>query len=136
MAVFAATDYDVTFDGTNLSDHLSSVELPITVADLDTTNFDSSGWNERIGGLKDATVSLNFHQDFAASEVEATIYPLIGAETQLVIKPTSSAVSSTNPSYTVSCLVTDWKPVAASVGDLAVAQVSWPQTGGITKATS
>lgn len=136
MAVFAATDYYITVGGTDLSDRLSSVELPITVAELDTTNFDSGGWNERIGGLKDSSVSLNFHQDFATSEVEATVYPLIGTKTEVVVKPTSSTTSGDNPQYAVSCIVTDWKPIAAKVGDLAVSQVSWPGSGAVVKTTS
>lgn len=136
MAVFAATDYDIVINSVNLSDHLQSVELPIEVASLDTTNFDSSGWTETIGGLKSGKIALNFMQDFASSEVEATIWPLIGSTTTIVVKPTSSSVSATNPSYTASFLVSDWKPIGAKVGDLAVTQVSWPASGAVARATS
>jgi hypothetical protein len=135
MAVFAATDYDLVINSVNLSDRLQSIELPIEVAELDTTNFDSAGWTEVIGGLKSAKVSLNWIQDFAGSEVEQTIWPLIGTTTTVVIKPTSASVGATNPSYTVSVLVTDWKPIGAKVGDLAVTQVSWPVSGAVTRGT-
>ena len=37
MAVFAATDYKVTVNGTNLSDRLQSVELSLESDDLETT---------------------------------------------------------------------------------------------------
>ena len=134
MAIFAATDYDVTVNSVNLSDHLNSVELSIDVAELDTTNFDSDGWTEVIGGRKSGTVSLNFMQDFAASEVEATIYPLIGSTTSLTIKPTSGAITSSNPGYIVTCLVKDWKPIPSTdPAGLPVAQVSWPTSGAVTK---
>jgi hypothetical protein len=135
MAVFAATDYDLVINSVNLSDRLQSIELPIEVAELDTTNFDSAGWTEVIGGLKSAKLSLNWIQDFAGSEVEQTIWPLIGTATTVVIKPTAASVSATNPSYTVSVLVTDWKPIGAKVGDLAVTQVSWPVSGAVTRGT-
>lgn len=136
MAVFAATDYYFTIGGTDLADHLQSIELPIEVADLDTTNFDSAGWHERIAGLKDAKVNLNWMQDFAAAEVEATVWPLLGTLVSIVLKPTSAVVGATNPTYTFSALVTDWKPIGAKVGDLAVSQVSWPVSGAVTRATA
>ena len=81
-------------------------------------------------------MQIEFHQDFAASNVEATVYPLIGSTTTVVVKPTSSAVGATNPSYTFSALVSSWSPVAGSVGDLATVSVTWPISGAITKATS
>lgn len=136
MAIFAATDYNVTVGGTDFSDHLASVELPVSVAELDTTDFSSSGWNETIGGLKSSTISLNFHQDFASSSVDSTLWSALGTSVAIVVKPTSGSVSATNPSFSFNAVVTDVKPIAASVGDLAVQQVTWPVTGAITRATS
>jgi hypothetical protein len=133
MAVFSATDTYITIGGTDLADHIQSVELSIDVAELDTTNFDSSGYNERIGGLKDAKVMISFMQDFSPSEVEATIFPLVGSTTTIALRPTSSAQSSTNPTYTVSALVTEWRPISGKVGDLASASVTWPVSGAVTK---
>lgn len=137
MAKFSAQDYDVTVGGTNLSDHLDNVELSQEADELETTNFDSNGWRERIGGLKSASVTLNFHQDFAASEVDATIQGVgVGSTTTIVIKPTSSSVSSTNPSYTMTAFVSSYNPIGASVGDLAAVSVTWPVSGEVTRATS
>lgn len=140
MAVFSADDYSVTVFGVDLSDHLQSVELAVTRADLDTTNYDSSGWQENIGGRKSGQVSLNFMQDFAASEVEATIWPVLTAADNrgtIVITPTSSSPSSTNPSYTAVVTVSDWKPIPATdPAGLPVAQVSWATSGAISKGTT
>ena len=136
MAIFAATDYSVTVAGTDFSDHVSSVELPVSVAELDTTNFGSSGWNEAIGGLKSATVSINFHQDFASAQVDSVLWSNLGSSVTIVLVPTSGSVSTTNPSFTFSAVVTDVKPIAATVGDLAVQSISWPVTGAITRATA
>jgi len=136
MAIFAATDYSVTVAGTDFSDHVSSVELPVSVAELDTTNFGSSGWTEAIGGLKSATVSINFHQDFASAQVDSVLWSNLGSSVTIVLVPTSGSVSTTNPSFTFSAVVTDVKPIAATVGDLAVQSISWPVTGAITRATA
>jgi hypothetical protein len=136
MAKFVATEYVITVGGVDLTDHLTSVEIPVEVDEQDSTNFGSNGWRERLGGLKSANVSLNFLQDFAAGEVEATVWPLIGTTTNVVVRPFSGVVSATNPQYTAPVLVRDWKPIAAQVGNLAVAQVTWPSDGEVVRATS
>jgi len=90
----------------------------------------------RIGGLKDGSVSISWHQDYASSEVYATLNPLIGTATTVVVKPTSAAVAATNPSKSVSCLITELPFVTGSVGDLSTFDTSWPFTGAVTTATS
>lgn len=135
MAKFAATDYAVTINGSDFSTSLNSVELAQEADDLETTAFGSS-WRTRIGGLKQATLTLNFMQDFAAGSVDATLNPLLGSIATVVIKPTSSAVGTANPSYTMTCLVTQYSPFASSVGDVATLSVSWPVSGSVVRATS
>jgi hypothetical protein len=94
----------------------------------------SSAVKTQIAGLKTNQVTLDFHQDFAASTVEATFYPLIGTLTTAVIKPVNSATSATNPSYSLAdVLVTSWTPLNGGVGELSTASVTFP-CGAITKA--
>jgi len=135
MPKFAATDFSVTVAGTDLSTSLTSVELNLEADDKETTTF-GSGFRTRVGGLKQGSVRLNFLQDFAAGSVEATLYPLLGTIATVVIKPTSGTVSATNPTYTVPVLCTQVAPISASVGDIAVQQVSWVTSGSVVKATS
>lgn len=135
MAKFAATDYYVTINGTDFSTSLNSVELSQEADDLETTAFGSS-WRTRIGGLKQASLTLNFMQDFAAGSVDATLNPLLGSIATVVIKPTSSSVGTANPSYTMTCLVTQYSPFASSVGDVATLSVTWPVSGSVVRATA
>ena len=135
MAKFAATDFTVTVNGTALSTSLSSVDLTISADDKDVSTFGVT-YRQHVGGLKQGQLKLNFLQDFAASSVEATLYPLLGTIATVVITPTSGTVSATNPSYTVPCLVTSVQPLSASVGDVPTQQVTWMSSGTITKATS
>ena len=135
MAKFAATDYFVSINGTDFSTSLNSVELSQEADDLETTAFGSS-WRTRIGGLKQASLTLNFMQDFAAGSVDATLNPLLGSIATVVIVPTSGTVTATNPSYTMTALVTQYSPFASSVGDIATLSVTWPVTGSVTRATA
>lgn len=135
MAKFAATDYSVTINGSDFAASLNSVELAQEADDLETTAFGST-WRTRIGGLKQASLTLNFMQDFAAGSVDATLNPLLGSIATVVIKPTSSAVGTANPSYTMTCLVTQYSPFASSVGDVATLSVTWPVSGSVVRATA
>ena len=135
MAKFVLTDASVTLNSVDLSDHVSSVTLEITADEIVTTAMGDT-FQSRTGGLKDGTLSIEFQQDFAASEVDATLFPLLGSTTAFVVKPTSGSVSSTNPSYAGNVLVNSHSPVANGVGELATMSVSFPTSGTITRATS
>ena len=134
MGKFVATDYAISINGTDFSASLASATLDITVEEQDTTAFGATA-RTRIGGLQDGSLSLDFHQDFGGSSVDATLFPLLGTNATVVIVPTSGSVSATNPSYTAECLVTQYQPFASSVGDLATLSVSWPVTGAVTRGT-
>jgi predicted secreted protein len=138
MARFVATDYNITINGENFSDSIAAVTMDITSEEQDVTAFGGSGYRSRIGGLKDASVSLDFHQDFGAAAVDATLFPLLGSQATVVVKPTSGTVSATNPSYTGVFLVSQYTPFASTVGDLSTLSVSWNLAGtaGIVRGTA
>ena len=135
MAKFAATDFDISIGGTDFSDSLAAVTLDISKEQLETTAFGDSA-RTYIAGLQDASVTLSFHQDFAATSVDETLHAALGTEVAIIIKPTSGAVGAGNPSYSFNALVTQIVPFSSNVGDLATQDVSFPVSGGITRATS
>jgi hypothetical protein len=135
LAKFVATDYKVTINGTNLSTSLASVELPIEIDEQETTAFGSE-WRTRIAGLKSGSITLEFHQDFAAGALDSILWPLLGTNATVVVVPTSGTVNSSNPSYSGSFLVTQYTPYASTVGDLATVSISWPLSGALTRATA
>jgi hypothetical protein len=135
MARIVLTDAKITINGVNLSDHITSVSLSTSDDVVDTSAFGGGGARTRVAGLADNSVTLEFAQDYAAANVEATIYPLLGTTTTVVVSPTSTSPgTATNPSYTFSALVSEWQPLSGAVGELATASVTWPISGVITKA--
>lgn len=135
MAKFVLTNPLIEIGGTDLSDHIASVTVNESYADVATTAFGDSAVT-RIAGLGDHSVSLDFHEDFAATEVHATIAPLVGATTTVSVKPVNETTSATNPSFSMTALVTEWPLLSGAVGDLASASVTWPVSGDITTSTS
>jgi hypothetical protein len=135
MAKFFAQDYKVTVGTTVLSDSIASVTLDITTDEVETTAFGST-YRTRIGGLKDASVSLDFHQDFGAGAVDALLFPLMGSTVAVAIAPTSGTVTVTNPEYRFTALVTQYQPFAGAVGDLATLSITWPVSGEVVRGTA
>lgn len=136
MAIFVATDFSVSINGsTALASYLTQVELKTSATDITTTAFGSS-WVTRVAGLREGSLTLTFNQDYAASTVDATLWPLLGSQATVVIKPTSSAVGTSNPAYTAICVVNDLTPISGTVGDLATFSVTWPTTGTVSRATA
>jgi hypothetical protein len=135
LAKFYAQDYKVTIGTTVLSTSIASVTLDITTDEVETTAFGST-YRTRIGGLKDASVSLDFHQDFGAGSIDALLFPLMGSTVAVKIAPTSGTVTATNPEYRFDALVTQYQPFAGAVGDLATLSVSWPVSGEVVRGTA
>ena len=135
MAKFYAQDYKVTIGTSVLSTSIASVTLDITTDEVETTAFGSS-YRTRIGGLKDASVSLDFHQDFGAGAIDALLFPLMGSTVAVKIAPTSGTVTATNPEYRFDALVTQYQPYAGAIGDLATFSVTWPVSGEVVRGTA
>ena len=128
MAVLVLTDADITVNGVVLSDKANSVTLNYEIDSVETTAFGSVG-HKFTGGLQNNSCDIEFMQDFAAAEVEATIFPLVGTTTTVTVRGTSGATSATNPLYTLSgTFLAAHTPVAAAVGELAMTSLSF--TGG------
>ena len=135
MATFMLNNASVTINSVDLSSYVTSVTLSQSADNLEDTAMGDTS-RSYIGGLKSGTVDIEFNADFAASKTEATIFPLVGTSTAVVIKPVAASVAATNPSYTFNAIVTSWDTLIGSVGEIATHSVSWPITGAITKATS
>jgi len=137
MARLVLTNVEVQIGGVSLADHIASVTLGSTYDVLETTAFKGgnvpAAAKTRIAGLVDNSVTLEFHQDFAAGSVNATIYPLLGTEVAVRIQPVNGAISASNPEYQFNAIVSEWTALNGAVGELATASVTWPITGAVVQ---
>ena len=129
----------VTINSVDLQDQCTSAVVNYVYEQLETTSFGDSA--RKFGGsavtsLQNNTIEVTLYQSYAASETEATIFGLVGIVTTLVVKPTSAAVSATNPSYTLTgAYLSAHTPINASLGELSELTLTF--SGGVlTKATS
>lgn len=116
------------------------------VAMVDTTNFASGGFTQMIPGLRSGDdIQLMLNQDYAASEAWADITGVFGtlgisgpgdAVRYIDIKATSSARSTTNPSYVYAVYSKGVQAIQGSVGDKSVLALTLQVTGGFSVLTA
>jgi hypothetical protein len=120
------------------SDHIKQVTINNNVAFQDMTTFGDGAFITQLPGLKGADITIDFNQDFAASQVDAIFGAgfLAGTLFYLDIMPTSAARGSTNPSYVYACYVSQYTPIGATVGDRAGVSIPFAVTGSFARLTS
>ena len=136
MGTLVLTDVSLTVGGTDLSDHIKSCTIDYGADEVEDTNMGDSTHIFKAGTLKTWGMQVEFAQDYDASKVDATCFPAVGTSVALVAKPTSGAVSATNPSYSGNAILTAYNPIAGSVGELAMAPCTFVPAGDLTRATS
>lgn len=119
---------------TTISDHVSTVSLAREIDQVEITAMNDNFANV-IGGVERSVLNLEVFNDFAAASVNSLFEDALGTKLNIKLIPVSGTVSSTNPSYTMSCLVSSWTPVNGAVDAVASVSVSLPVTA-LTKSTS
>lgn len=136
MSVQILKDVTVSIGGVQLETNAQSVTLNYEVESIDVTAFDGSGARKFAGGLTNMSCEVTLMQNFASAQTEATIYPLVGTVTNVILKPKAAVISTTNPQYTITgTYLAAHTPIAGGVGELATTTLSF--TGGtIAKITT
>jgi len=129
----------LTINSVDLQDQCTSATINYVYEQLETTAFGDTA--RKFGGsavtsLQNNSIEVELFQSYASSETEQTVFSLVGVVTTLVLKPTSAAVSATNPSYTLTgAYLESHTPINASLGELSTITLTF--AGGVlTKATS
>lgn len=120
----------VTVNGVNLSDHVAALTVNVTAAEVESTNF-GSNYRERELGLRDGSVSISFHTDYATGSTNKTLGALFTNGSYATVVA-SGTLGGTSVAGTAVCLVTSLTPMGAAIGDLMVQEVQWPTVGTVT----
>ena len=122
-------------NGTDLSDHVASITLNYSSEVLDET---AMGDTTRIhkGGLLDWSIDITPHQDYAASEWDATFFTLLGTTACYEIRPQNICSTVVNPRYDGIGIVTTYTPVGGDVGTLLDAPLTIVSAGTLSRTTA
>lgn len=114
---------------TDLSDQCRSVTVTIGSDPLESTAMGDTG-HRFVSGLQSVEVTLEMFLSYGATEVEGVLQSCVGTgTTTLVISPSGTTESATNPEYTIAnCMLQNFTPIASTVGELAMVTATF--TGG------
>lgn len=127
MATLVLTNPSITIGGTDVTALSNTVTLNFEIDSIEATAF--GGQHIFVGGLQNNSADITLLQDYAATKTEVTVYPLVGTQTTVVIKPVNTTTSATNPTYTLSnTFLSAHTPVQGGVGELVTTSLTF--TGG------
>jgi hypothetical protein len=133
VGVKLATAAAPTVPSIDISSLVSAVTLTQTFDELEVTSMGDLS-HRYVAGLQAATFSIDFFNDWAASQVMQTLNAAVGqtlAISMITVKGT--AVSAANPSYQFSILVNNLTPVGnGGVGDEAASSLSFTVNSVVT----
>ena len=134
MAIFMGNKVAVIVGTSTISSFVSTVSLNREVEAVTITAMNDTVQN-MIGGIEVSSISMEIFNDFAAASVNSLFEDAIGSKLAIKLIPVTGTVTATNPSYSMSCLITQWTPINGSTDGAATASVTYPVTA-LTKATS
>ena len=136
MAVFLNNKVGVKINSVDLSSYATSVTLNRTFDELEVTAMGDSG-HKFVKGLEASSVTIDFLNDTASANVLATLQAAWGTNVTVVfLQEKGTAVSATNPLYTMTCLVNNTTDINGATGDLSMQSVTWNVSGTIAVATT
>jgi len=119
----------VAIGAVDVSDQVKSVTLTVGYDSLETTAMGSNG-HVFTQGLQNVEVTFTMFNSYGAGEIEATLYDVVGdGNTTLVISPSGTTESASNPEYTITnAMLASFTPINSTVGELSEVEVTF--TGG------
>jgi hypothetical protein len=136
MAVFLNNKVGVKVNTVDLSDLVTAVTLNRSFDELEVTAMGDLG-HKFVKGLEASSVTISFLNDTAATKTLATLQAAWGTNvTVVLLQEKGTAVSATNPLYTMTCLINNTTDINGSVADIGVQDLTFNVSGAVTVATT
>jgi hypothetical protein len=116
----------------DLSDHVRSVAIEMTTDIVDATGM-TDAYKDKLAGMTDWKVTVEFAQDYAAGKVDDTLFPLMGADVSLKIRPSSAALGPSNPQYAGTGIMSNYTPLDGKVSALNTNKVTFEGRADLTR---
>ncbi len=124
MAIFLSNGVVVTLNSVALSDHVTSATINRSFDELEVTAMGDNA-HKFVKGLEASTITLDFLNDTAASNVLQTLQAAWGTTVALTLKQTSAAISTTNPEYQTTVLVNNTTDINGAVADISTQSITF-----------
>ena len=135
MAIFLSNDVQVTLNAVDLTDHCTSASISRVFDELEVTAMGDTS-HVFVKGLEASTITLDFLNDTATSNVLQTLQAAWGNTVALTLKQTSGATSATNPLYSTTVLLNNTTDINGAVGDISTQSITFTCNSPIVITTS
>jgi len=135
LAIYLSNGVVVTLNSVALSDHVTSAVINRAFDELEVTAMGDTA-HKFVKGLEASTITLDFLNDTAASNVNATLQAAWGTTVPLTLKQTSAAVSATNPLFSTTVLVNNTQDINGSPADISSQSITFTCNSVIVITTS
>ena len=135
MAIFLSNDVQVTLNAVDLTDHVTSASISRVFDELEVTAMGDTS-HVFVKGLEASTITLDFLNDTATTNVLQTLQAAWGTTVALTLKQTSAATSATNPLYSTTVLINNTTDINGAVGDISSQSLSLTCNSPIVITTS
>jgi hypothetical protein len=136
MAVFLNNNVGVKINTVDLSDHVTAVTINRVFDELEITSMGDLS-HRFVKGLEASTVTIDFLNDTATASVLATLQAAWGTTvTAVFLQTKGTAVSATNPLYTVSLLINNTTDINGAVGDMGMQSITFTANSTVAVATT
>jgi len=124
MAIYLSNGVQVVLNSVALGDHVTSATINRSFDELEVTAMGDTA-HKFVKGLEASTITLDFLNDTAASNVLQTLQAAWGTTVPLTLKQTSAAISSTNPEYQTTVLVNNTQDINGSPADISSQSITF-----------
>jgi len=136
MAVFLNNKVGVKINSVDLSDLVTAVTINRVFDELEVTAMGDSS-HKFVKGLEASTVTIDFLNDTASGKTLATLQAAWGTTvTAVFLQEKGTAVSATNPLYTVSLLINNTTDINGAVGDIGTQSITFTANSAIAVAST
>ena len=135
MAIFLSNDVQVTLNAVDLTDHVTSASISRVFDELEVTAMGDTS-HVFVKGLEASTITLDFLNDTATSNVLQTLQDAWSTTVALTLKQTDAATSATNPLYSTTVLVNNTTDINGAVGDISTQSITFTCNSPIVITTS
>ena len=127
-STYLSNPASVKVGGVELGDQCTAAVMTVAFDTLEETTFGSLA-RTYVKGLETNSCTLTLFNSYATAETYATLLALVGTQVVVEIKPSSAAISDTNPVLTLTSTFMPNLPVAnMSLGELSTVDIEF--TGG------
>ena len=137
VGVKLATNAAPTTPSIDISSYVTNAVINQIVDELEITSMGDQA-HRYVAGLQSGTFTIDFINDWAASQVNETLSAAFGKTLSVsVITVKGTAVSATNPTYQFSILVNNLTPIGqGGVSEIASSSITFTVNSAITVSPS